>query len=225
VARKSPPKRAFCELAPGAVSLPPGRRHGLAHHLRQYPEVSLATTAQRAEAQRLLATLGSAAARWRDPRAASAAGFDMHTARRAAGDKSAHYLHAESRRFAEDGRYLDPRRPEALIYANVPAHPLVLIGVMFSMPRGIRGPTPAGPIARWHFHLVCARGTMRGLKPRADGSCPPGQTLREGSEMMHVWFTHDLRSAYAIHGPEPELCAASLLPPGYCASGNRLQGM
>jgi hypothetical protein len=216
--------RLLCVLAPGATSLPPGRLRGLAHHLRQYPDIALATAAQGAAAERLLATLSTAALRWRTPRDA-AAGFDMHTARRAAGDKTPHYLQAENRRFAHDGRYLDPQRPEALIYANVPGHALVLIGVMFSMPRGIHGPTPAGPIARWHFHRVCARGNLRGLKPRADGTCPSGETLREGSEMLHVWFTDDQRSAYAIHAPEPELCTAHLLPADYCASGRYLRGM
>jgi hypothetical protein len=212
-------------LAPGATSLPPSRLRGLAHHLRQYPDIALATPAQGAAAERLLAKLRTAALRWRNPREAAAAGFDMHTARRAAGDKTPHYLHAENRRFARDGRYLDPQRPEALIYANVPGHALVLLGVMFSMPRGIPGPTPAGPIARWHFHRVCARGNLRGLKPLGDGTCPRGETLREGSEMLHVWFTDDRRSAYAIHAPEPELCIAHLLPAGYCASGRYLRGM
>src|SRR6266508_6510454 len=78
---------------------------------------------------------------------------------------------------------------------------------------------------RWHFHRVCARGNLRGLKPLSDGTCPSGETLREGSEMLHVWFTDDRRSAYAIHAPEPELCAARLLPVGYCASGRSLRGM
>jgi hypothetical protein len=225
VRKKRPPKKLFCVLAPGSASLPPGRLRGLAHHLRQYPDVTLARPTQKATAERLLATLRASALRWRIPREAAAAGFDLHTARRIAGDRTPHYLHAESRRFANDGRYLDPQRPEALIYANMPGRPLLLIGVMFSMPRGIHGPSPAGPIARWHFHLVCARGNLRGLKPLADGSCPRGETLREGSEMLHVWFTHDLRSAYAIHAPEPELCATNLLPHGYCTSGLHLRGM
>jgi hypothetical protein len=34
--------------------------------------------------------------------------------------------------------------------------------------------------------------------------------------MLHFWLTQDLRSAYAIHGPAPELCAAGLLPHGHC---------
>jgi hypothetical protein len=197
----------------------------LAHHLRQYPEVGLATTGQRAAAERLMAKLRTAVPRWRTERQAEAAGFDLHTARRAAGDKTPHYLHAENHRFSHDDRYLDPQRPEALIYANVPGHALLLIGVMFSMPRGVHGPTPGGPITRWHFHRVCASGNQRGLKPLADGTCPPSEILREGSEMLHVWFTDDLRSAFAIHAPEPELCAAHLLPTDYCASGRYLRGM
>ena len=39
--------------------------------------------------------------------------------------------------------------------------------------------------------------------------------------MLHLWFTRDLRSAFAIHAPEPELCVAGLLPPGRCThAGN-----
>ena len=63
-----------------------------------------------------------------------------------------------------------------------------------------------------------------GLAPRADGSCPPGATPRQGSEMMHVWFTHDLRSAYAIHAPERELCVAKKLPRDRCGHAGHAHG-
>ena len=43
--------------------------------------------------------------------------------------------------------------------------------------------------------------------------------------MMHVWFTRDLRSAFAIHAPWPELCAARLLPAKTCAGGAHFTGM
>jgi len=36
------------------------------------------------------------------------------------------------------------------------------------------------------------------------------------SEMLHVWFTRDLRSAFAISAPKPELCAAGLIPARAC---------
>ena len=196
--------------------LPPETLRGPAHELEQYPAPALATPSQRAAAERFWTELKRAAVRWRDPRAAARAGFDTHRARRPPARVG--YLHAEHRRASHDDRYLDPRRPETLVYANVPGHRLVLIGVMFSMPRGKHGPAPGGPITRWHFHWVCASGDRRGLAPRPDGSCPAGARRRPGSEMMHVWFTRDLRSAFAIHAPEPELCRAGLLPASTCSA-------
>jgi hypothetical protein len=215
----------LCVLAPGSTKLPAGAVRGLAHHLHQYPSLSLATAAQRRGAQRLLSAIRVAAAGWRDPLRAAAAGFATREAKRRAGDVSVHYLHAEHRRFSHDGRYLDPRRPESLIYANAPGRPLTLVGAMFSMPRGMRGPTAGGPIARWHSHLVCVAGDKRGLKPRRDGLCPAGSTRRQGSEMMHIWFTHDLRSAFAIHAPEPDLCRAGRLSAARCRHTHSGEGM
>ena len=112
--------------------------------------------------------------------------------------------------------FLNPRRPEALIYANIPGRPLVLVGLMFSMPRRSHGRTPGGAITRWHTHAVCVRGNKRGLAARRDGSCPPNAKLRQGSEMLHVWLTRDLRSAFAIHAPARELRLARLLLRAYC---------
>lgn len=158
----------------------------------------------------------AAALQWRTPRAAAAAGFELERRKRAAGDRSLGILHAEHRRFRNDAQDLDPRRPETLVYANEPGRALVLIGVMFSMARAEHGPTPGGPLTRWHMHSVCVSGEKRGLAPRPDGRCPRGTTRRLGSEMLHVWFTHDLRSSFAIHAPEPELCAAGLLGRARC---------
>ena len=90
---------------------------------------------------------------------------------------------------------------------------------MFSVPRGVTGPTPAGPIERWHSHLVCRRGNDRGLAPNPAGSCPAGSRLKQGSEMLHVWFTSDLRSAFAVHAPVPELCRDGLLTARACRAG------
>jgi hypothetical protein len=88
---------------------------------------------------------------------------------------------------------------------------------MWSTRDGELGPTPAGPIMRWHTHVVCRKGNKRGLKPLPGGRCPAGARLTQGnSEMLHVWFTRDLRSAFAIRAPEPELCAAGYLPGSRC---------
>lgn len=213
------PGATVCTLPPGQASLAPGARHGLAAHLRQYPDLSLATAAQRAAARRLLERARAASARWQAVAAAKASGFNTQLARRAPGDDSIGYLHAEHRRFSADRHLLDVSRPESLIYATQPGKRPVLIGVMFSVPRGVRGPTPAGPIGRWHSHLVCMKGDKRGLAP-VGGRCQPGSRLIQGSEMLHLWFTHDLRSAFAVHAPVPELCRDGRLTPAACRAGS-----
>ena len=122
------------------------------------------------------------------------------------------FFHAERRQERRGNSIFDFGRPKALIYANAPGRPLVLVGAMWSTRDGELGTTPAGPILRWHSHVVCKSGRKRGLKPPADGRCPAGSRLQPGaSEMLHVWFTRDLRSAFAISAPRPELCRAGLL--------------
>jgi hypothetical protein len=200
----------------GGKKLPPGTLRGPIDQLQQYPALALATPAQRAAAVSLWQHTRQATRAWSSPAAARSAGFSLRTARRRSSDKSVHWFHSENRAFLNDHSFLDPARAETLIYANAPGRPLVLIGVMYALARGMHGVTPGGPITRWHRHWVCARGKHRGLAPRPDGTCPTGTKGRYGSEMMHVWFTRDLRSAFAIHAPEPELCAARLLPAAYC---------
>ena len=210
----------LCTLPDGQASLAPGVRHGLAAHLRQYPDLSLATNAQRLAARTLLRRARAASAPWKDVTAAKAVGFNTHLAKRAPGDDAIGYLHAEHRRFSADRHLLDVHRPESLIYATQPGRPPVLIGVMFSVPRGVRGPTPAGPIERWHSHLVCTKGDDRGLAPPANGVCKKGARLTQGSEMLHLWFTRELRSAFAIHAPVRDLCRDGVLTPAACRAGS-----
>jgi hypothetical protein len=216
------PPTLVCKLPPRAERLPATARHGLIGHLRQYPVVALATSRERARARRLLEDLVSAAerGRWRDLRAAAQAGYGTRTAPRRPGDRSVRYFHSERSEEPRGRTIFDPRRPKALIYANAPGRPLVLVGAMWSTRDGERGPTPAGPILRWHSHVVCKEGRKRGFKPPANGTCPPGSRLTQGaSEMLHVWFTRDLRSAFAIRAPEPELCAAGLVVGDPCRRG------
>jgi hypothetical protein len=200
-------------------TLPPTARHGLIHHLRQYPAVELATPRERARARDVLVRLVEASkrGRWTDVRAAERAGYDTRSRTRSPGDRRVFFFHAERRQEPRGRSIFDFTRPKALIYANAPGRPLVLVGAMWSTRDGEVGPTPAGPIMRWHSHVVCKQGRKRGLKPLAGGACPAGSRLQQGaSEMLHVWFTRDLRSAFAISAPRPELCAAGLLPRDGC---------
>ena len=223
--RGAPSRTGFlCSLRPGRELLPANARRGLIDHLRQYPVPALATADERRAATALLEASRRAVLRWPTLRAAGAAGYVTRTA--VSRDRGAvGYFHAE-RGDRRGPRLLDPRHPKALIYANLPGRrALVVVGVMFSVKRGELGPTPGGPITRWHAHLVCAAGGHRGLKPREDGSCPRGQRLRQGSEMLHLWFTSDLRSAFAIRAPEPELCRDGILPQAACRGPAGLRGM
>jgi hypothetical protein len=221
----APAPQTLCTLPARAAKLPAATLRGLIGHLEQYPDVSLAAPAERRAAQAVLDTLRSRVGRWTTLRAARRAGFQTPTGRRRADDRGPHYLHAERLRERRDDRVFDPRRPKALIFAREPGRPAVLVGAMYSVQRGERGPTPGGPITRWHSHLVCVVGKKRGLDPRADGTCAPRSVARQGSEMMHVWFTRDLRSAFAIGAPEPELCRLGLLSSGFCRDPGSRRGM
>jgi len=216
------PPALVCKLPrDSGGTLPPTARHGINTHLLQYPAVSLATPRQRRRAQLVLDRLEAAAVRgrWRDVRAATRAGYDTRSRPRKPGDSSVFFFHAERHEEPRGHSIFDFTRPKALIYANAPGRPLVLVGAMWSTRDGEVGPTPAGPILRWHSHVVCKTGKKRGLKPPPSGVCPPGSRLRQGaSEMLHVWFTKDLRSAFAISAPKPELCRDGYLPHASCRS-------
>ena len=223
--RGAPSRTGFlCSLRPGRDLLPANARRGLIDHLQQYPVPALAAAHERRTAKALVEASRRAVRRWPTLRAAAAAGYVTRTA--VSRDRGAvGYFHAE-RGDRRTSQLLNPRDPKALIYANMPGRrPLVVVGVMFSVKRSELGPTPGGPITRWHAHLVCAAGGNRGLKPRNDGSCPKGRRLRQGSEMLHLWFSSDLRSAFAIRAPEPELCRDGILPQAACRNPARHRGM
>ena len=224
-AAPSPPAGVLCTLPEGATRLPASARRGLIGHLEQYPSLSLATAAERRAAQRLLDMLRARAVRWSTLRAARHAGYETRIAPRSSRDLLPHYLHAERLRERTDDRVFDPGRPKALIFAREPGRAAVLVGAMYSVQRGEHGPSPGGPITRWHSHLVCTVGLKRGLKPRIDGTCPRGAVWRQGSEMMHVWFTNDLRSAFAVRAPEPELCRLGRLSGAFCRNPGSRRGM
>lgn len=214
-------------------SLPPGTKTGDAHRLQQFPDVKGASPADRAAAQKLYDETVRATSRYRDVNAAEAAGYKVE-AKRASSEmqskrgKHKLLLHVANKAYKGDGRTLDSSHPETLVYYNPPAGGSpVLAGALFSIPRNQAPPATGGPITRWHFHdhcvdsaLLAAGGSkhkaLKRLKkegklasPEADGTCPAGDEKIEGKRlMMHVWFTGDLRSAFAVHAPKKQLRAA-----------------
>ena len=83
---------------------------------------------------------------------------------------------------------------------------LTLVGALFIMPPGQEGPMFGGPVAAWHSHGWCIDfAAESATRPSDDGVCDRGQKIGGRVEMMHVWFTDDLQSAYARRAPADEL--------------------
>jgi hypothetical protein len=184
----------------------PGHAHG-----PNLPDLAAADAGQRARAQALWKASVANAERWRDPEAAASAGFRFRDDGGAPGpERRIRFLHVPNPAWRADGRTLDPARPETLVYWRGPQDRLVLVGVMYTAPRGTRGPAVGGPITRWHDHESCRDPATRAKLSRpVDGACPEGQVFRRSGEMMHVWFTGDLASAFARRAPLAALRTAA----------------
>jgi hypothetical protein len=190
----------------GAMGGPEVGEH---HHGPNVPEVAAATDEERAKAEALWKASMANAVQWRDPDAAAAAGFHFRERSQAGQERRVRFLHVPNPAWRADGRALDPARPETLVYWNGPGDRLTLVGVMYTAPRGTSGPAVGGPITRWHDHESCRDpATGRKLGRPADGVCPSGQVHRRSGEMMHVWFTDDLATAFARRAPLAALRAA-----------------
>ena len=127
----------------------------------------------------------------RRPRGRSRAGYDTRSRPRKPGDTSVFFFHAERHEEPRGRSIFDFTRPKALIYANAPGRPLVLVGAMWSTRDGEVGPTPAGPILRWHSHVVCKAGKKRGLKPPGERRLPAGLAAHPGSERDAPRLVHE----------------------------------
>jgi hypothetical protein len=179
-------------------------------HGPNLPPVAAASDDERARAEALWKASVAGAERWPDPAAAAAAGFRFRDEDRAGRGRPVRFLHVPNPAWRADGRLLDPARPETLVYWDGPGDRLTLVGVMYTAPRGTHGPTVGGPITRWHTHESCRDPDTRAKLARpVDGACPQGQVHRRSGEMMHVWFTDDLATAFARRAPLAALRAAN----------------
>jgi hypothetical protein len=176
-------------------------------HGPNLPDVAAATADERARAEALWKASEAGAERWRDPEAAAAAGFRFRD--QAGPERRVRFLHVPNPAWRADGRVLDPEHPETLVYWTGPGDRLTLVGVMYTAAKGANGPTVGGPITRWHDHESCRDpGNRAKLGRPVDGDCPDGQVFRRSGEMMHVWFTDDLATAFARRAPLAALRAA-----------------
>lgn len=138
-----------------------------------YPDLGRASTTHVAQARRL----------WHGTLVAARHHFPSWSAARRAGyvptgihPRHPVIYHLRNRAYDRDGRVLDPRRPEALVYWLPRRGHAVLVGFMYRAPAA-RRPAFGGRILAYHLHT-------------RDGHL--GAT-----QMTHVWLAHNLRSAYA----------------------------
>lgn len=139
------------------------------------------TAEQQAAAARLLADTRAAIAPYRDPAAARAAGYRPNPG-------PERLQHWQNKAY-ERGPVLDPRRPQALVYARGRSGP-VLAGAMFQLPRrGMTGPDPGGPLTAWHSHdNICFTPVGFELSLATPyGACPLGAISVSVPPMLHVW--------------------------------------
>jgi hypothetical protein len=142
-----------------------------------------ATKEQRGAARRLGARTLARLRRVRHPSVAERLGYrrvDTH-----------HWVNPA---YLDDGRVLDPRFPEALVFQTDKGFrdPLV-IGAMYLAPPRHHGPQSGGPLTVWHYHefgsAVCALGGAVPFgQPDALGHCDEGVPTRRSAEMLHVWI-------------------------------------
>jgi len=101
---------------------------------------------------------------------------------------SDHWVNDE---FANDGRVLDPDRPEFLMYQETDDG-MRLTGIMYVMPGiGLRGPQIGGAQTIWHYHVMPAACYVNGIaveRPDENGNCSRGVKSEVSPEMVHVWL-------------------------------------
>ncbi|MDQ7828160.1 MAG: hypothetical protein QN122_08025 [Armatimonadota bacterium] len=166
---------ALTAAAPAFPALAQGAGH-------QHAPAPQATPEQQAAAAHLLAAVRAGIARFADRQVAEAEGYRQSGPWRFQTWGPAHFGNPLYR---QDGRLLDPQRPEGLVYLKLPEGREVLLGAFFVAPRG-QGPRPGGPLTEWHSH-ECLTGDGRRLRSEG-GACPPGTELRPARvEMLHVW--------------------------------------
>ncbi len=155
------------------------------------------TPAQVRAAADIAAETKAATARYTDIRAAIAAGY------RPSLQDTGLRVHMENKANGKDGRYLDPQRPEMLMYA-IDGGKATLLGAVFQMPRaGMAGPTPGGSIMQWHVHDVC----LTAIPPSysvldAYGTCPMFSLSLTSGAMMHVWVIDHPGGPYNDDSPD-----------------------
>jgi hypothetical protein len=158
---------------------------------------AVATPDQVRAADALVAQTRAGLARFSDIHAALADGYRTTISR------AGYDVHLSNDAYGKDGRLLDPRRPEELMYAIADGKATLLSAVYVMPTAGTPAPTPGGPLTHWHSHNVCLSAVPPGFSVvDAFGGCPPFAVKVALPLMMHVWVVDDPGGPFADGVPD-----------------------
>jgi hypothetical protein len=149
------------------------------------------TPQQQAFAENLVAATVRDLPQWADMATVDAAGF------RSIGDGFTGHEHYIQWDWIDDDDWLDPDRPESLVFEAQPDGSKRLVSAMFMLPSGYPledVPDWGGALMQWHVHGdLCFTDDpdaprVAGLKPLG-GTCEPPLVDFLLSPMIHVWIT------------------------------------
>jgi hypothetical protein len=145
------------------------------------------TLEEQAAAENLVAVTLLRLPRWKDPAVAEAAGFYS------IGDGMTGTEHFVNQAFIDDEVFLDPDKPESLVYDTTKGG-RELVAAMYMVKPGTplsEVPRLGGKLTQWHTHEnLCYRpdGRLGGLTD-AEGKCRAGLTKPPPTPMIHTWIT------------------------------------
>jgi hypothetical protein len=169
----------------------------LAGHIIHLREIDLVVTeAQQADSIQLLQATRQATGRYRSVDSAQADGYvDL-----AGGEAGRDLLYLYDRDFMREGTWVDPGRPQALIYlSRSGGGEPIIVGAAFITPAG-DGPRIGGGLTIWFPHQDLCTDEQAGLvaKVARGRICPAGsQPLPWRTEALHVWLFDNPNGSFA----------------------------
>jgi hypothetical protein len=147
------------------------------------------TKAEQTRAEHLLRATLTALPKYDEPATAVAAGYHS------IGDALTGDEHYVKWSYVNDGKILDPQKPESLVYETRNGKES-LVAAMYMLPFGSHFtdiPDVGGALTQWHVHRdLCLtddpeQKVVAGLTS-LDGACRPGTTKAGDTPMLHVWI-------------------------------------
>jgi hypothetical protein len=145
------------------------------------------TPEEQARAENLVAVTLAKLPQWADYK------YDQQHGFKSIGDGVTGTEHFMNQEYMDDDIFMDPDKPESLVFDTKPDGTKTLSAAMYMLKSGTpldQVPDLGGALTQWHTHnnlCFTAAGRVAGLT-KADGTCPTGLFLPQPTPMIHVWI-------------------------------------